>query len=128
MEENDELEIQVFQIISAVGTARSCYIEAIHAARERDYEQAEELLAKGDKNFAEGHDVHLELLGREAEGAAVACLLVMHAEDQLMSAEAFKLVAQELDINLIPLGFRLIIWAGISEERRNRPLAQPALQ
>ena len=60
MEENDELEIQVFQIISAVGTARSCYIEAIHAARERDYEQAEELLAKGDKNFAEGHDVHLE--------------------------------------------------------------------
>ena len=55
-----------------------------------------ELLAKGDKNFAEGHDVHLELLGREAEGAAVACLLVMHAEDQLMSAEAFKLVAQEL--------------------------------
>ena len=81
MEENDELEIQVFQIISAVGTARSCYIEAIHAARERDYEQAEELLAKGDKNFAEGHDVHLELLGREAEGAAVACLLVMLAED-----------------------------------------------
>ena len=31
-----------------------------------------------------------------AEGEAVACLLVMHAEDQLMSAEAFKLVAQEL--------------------------------
>ena len=96
MEDNEELEVQVFQIISAVGTARSCYIEAIHAARERDYEQAEELLAKGDKHFAEGHDVHLELLGREAEGAAVACLLVMHAEDQLMSAEAFKLVAQEL--------------------------------
>ncbi|MGM9581087.1 MAG: PTS lactose/cellobiose transporter subunit IIA [Anaerovibrio sp.] len=96
MEENDELEIQVFQIISAVGTARSCYIEAIHAARERDYERAAQLLAKGDENFAEGHDVHLELLGREAEGTAVACLLVMHAEDQLMSAEAFKLVAQEL--------------------------------
>ena len=96
MGDNEELEVQVFQIISAVGTARSCYIEAIHAARERDYEKAEQLLAKGDENFAEGHDTHLELLGREAEGAAVACLLVMHAEDQLMSAEAFKLVAQEL--------------------------------
>ena len=96
MEENEDLEVQVFQIISAVGTARSCYIEAIHAARERDYEQAEKLIAKGDENFAEGHDVHLELLGHEAEGAAVACLLVMHAEDQLMSAEAFKLVAQAL--------------------------------
>ena len=96
MEDNEELEVQVFQIISAVGTARSCYIEAIHAARERDYEQAEELLAKGDKHFTEGHDVHLELLGREAEGAAVACLLVMHAEDQLMSAEVFMLIAQEM--------------------------------
>lgn len=96
MEQNEELEMQVFQIISAVGAARSCYIEAIHAAKDRDYEQAAELLKKGDVSFAEGHDSHLELLGREAEGEAVACLLVMHAEDQLMSVEAFKLVAQEL--------------------------------
>lgn len=96
MVENEELEVQVFQIISAVGTARSCYIEAIHAARARDYDKADVLVKRGDKHFAEGHDAHLELLGREAEGEAVACLLVMHAEDQLMSAEAFKLVAQEL--------------------------------
>lgn len=46
MEQNEELEMQVFQIISAVGTARSCYIEAIHAAKDRDYEQAAELLKK----------------------------------------------------------------------------------
>ena len=70
MEQNEELEMQVFQIISAVGTARSCYIEAIHAAKGRDYEQAAELLKKGDVSFAEGHDSHLELLGREAEGEA----------------------------------------------------------
>lgn len=46
MEQNEELEMQVFQIISAVGAARSCYIEAIHAAKDRDYEQAAELLKK----------------------------------------------------------------------------------
>lgn len=96
MAENEDLEVQVFQIISAVGTARSNYIEAIHAAKARDYDKAAELIAKGDECFAEGHDVHLELLGREAEGEGIACLLVMHAEDQLMSAEAFKLTAQEL--------------------------------
>ena len=39
MVENEELEVQVFQIISAVGTARSCYIEAIHAARSGDYDK-----------------------------------------------------------------------------------------
>ena len=35
MGQNEELEMQVFQIISAVGTARSCYIEAIHAAKDK---------------------------------------------------------------------------------------------
>lgn len=94
--EDDELEMQVFRIISAVGTARSNYIEAIHAAKAGDYPRAEELLAQGDQHFTEGHDAHLELLGREAEGEAVAKLLVMHGEDQLMSAEAFKLIALEL--------------------------------
>ena len=78
---------------------RQCAMKPLHllaAAKDKDYERAAELLKKGDVSFSEGHDSHLELLGREAEGEAVACLLVMHAEDQLMSAEAFKLVAQEL--------------------------------
>ena len=63
MAQNEELELQVFQIISAVGTARSLYIEAIHAAKDKDYERAAELLKKGDTSFAEGHDTHLELFG-----------------------------------------------------------------
>ena len=33
------------------------------------------------------------MLGKEAEGDSVACLLIIHAEDQLMSAEGFKLIA-----------------------------------
>ena len=31
---NEEIEMGAFQIIAAVGTARSCYIEAIHAAKQ----------------------------------------------------------------------------------------------
>ena len=93
---NEDIEMGAFQIIAAVGTARSCYIEAIHAAKAHDYEKAEKLIAQGDESFNQGHDAHLEMLGKEAEGDSVACLLIIHAEDQLMSAEAFKLVAQEL--------------------------------
>ncbi|MBQ3970962.1 MAG: PTS lactose/cellobiose transporter subunit IIA, partial [Selenomonadaceae bacterium] len=32
------LELVAFQIISAVGTARSCYIEAIQEAKQKNYD------------------------------------------------------------------------------------------
>ena len=90
------LELIAFQIISAVGTARSCYIEAIQAAKSGDYEDAQKLIAEGDEAFVEGHDAHAGLLQQEAAGTgSVVNLLILHAEDQLMSAEGFKTIAQE---------------------------------
>ena len=90
------LELIAFQIISAVGTARSCYIEAIQAAKSGDYEDAQKLIAEGDEAFVEGHDAHAGLLQQEAAGTgSVVNLRILHAEDQLMSAEGFKTIAQE---------------------------------
>ena len=47
--------------------------------------------------FAAGHDAHTGLLTQEAEGGAgsAVSLLILHAEDQLMSAEGFKTIALE---------------------------------
>ncbi len=90
------LDIAAMQIISNVGTARSCYIEAIQEAKKGNYDAAEKLIAEGDESFAEGHDAHLQLLQKEAEGNNVVMLLILHAEDQLMSAEGFKIIANEL--------------------------------
>ena len=88
------LELTAFQIISAVGTARSCYIEAIQEAKKSNYEKAEQLIKDGDEAFVEGHDAGL--LQKEASGKGGAVnLLILHAEDQLMSAEAFKTIALE---------------------------------
>lgn len=90
------LELIAFEIISSVGTARSCYIEAISEAKKGNYEKAEELIAEGEKVFIEGHDKHNELLQKEVSGEGnVVNLLILHAEDQLMSAEGFKIIAQE---------------------------------
>lgn len=90
------LELTAFQIISAVGTARSCYIEAIQEAKKSNYEKAEQLIKDGDEAFVEGHDAHAGLLQKEASGKGGAVnLLILHAEDQLMSAEAFKTIALE---------------------------------
>lgn len=90
-------ELIAFQIISAVGTARSSYIEAIQEAKQGHFAEAQKLIADGDEVFTEGHKAHAELLTKEAENGAgsTLSLLIVHAEDQLMSAEAFKTIAQE---------------------------------
>lgn len=91
------LELISFQIISAVGTARSCYIEAIKAARKGDFKEAESLIEEGTEVFVQGHLAHTELIQQEADGDRVEFrLLLVHAEDQLMSAETFKILAEEM--------------------------------
>lgn len=93
----EELAMTSFRIIAAVGSARSSYIEAIHAAKNGEFDRAEQLMQEGGAYFLEGHDVHTELVQREAAGNPVMCsLMLTHAEDQLMSAESFKIIAEEL--------------------------------
>ncbi len=91
------LELTAFQIISAVGTARSSYIEAIQKAKEGKFDEAEQLIKEGDEMFVEGHHAHaglLEIEANQGQGSAVS-LIILHAEDQLMSAEGFKTIALE---------------------------------
>lgn len=91
------LELCCFQIISAVGMARSFYIEAIQEAKKGKFQQARTLMRKGEQSFVEGHEVHATLIRKEASGKKVEpCLLLIHAEDQLMSAESFKMIADEM--------------------------------
>jgi PTS system cellobiose-specific IIA component len=90
------LELTAFQIISAVGTARSCYIEAIQSSKNGDFAEAERLIIEGDTAFNSGHTVHAALLQKEAQTSELVLnLLIVHAEDQLMSAEGFKIIALE---------------------------------
>ena len=91
------LELQCFQIISAVGSARSYYIEAIGEAKKGKFTEAREAIKKGEVMFNQGHLAHAALIQQEAQGNHVQVnLLLVHAEDQLMSAEAFQIIASEM--------------------------------
>lgn len=91
------LELISFQIIAAAGTARSSYIEALQAAKEGRYDEAQEIIKQGDEAFVEAHHIHAELIQKFAAGEDPgANILMIHAEDQVMSAEVFKLLAEEL--------------------------------
>lgn len=91
-----DLEVVCFQIITAVGDARSSFIMAIAEAKKGNYSEAEKLIENGLKSYEEGHHVHLSLFNGELEKEFSANhILLMHAEDQLMSAEGFKILANE---------------------------------
>lgn len=91
------LEMICFQIISNVGAARSSYIEGIQKAKQGDFEGANACIEAGQKQFLIGHEAHFQLIQKEAQGQQVGgSLILVHAEDQLMSAEGFKIIAEEM--------------------------------
>ena len=93
----NKLEELDCQIIAAVGTARSMYVEALNQAKEGKFEEARATVAEADKLFAQGHDFHHDILAMQGQGVEIPFdLMLVHAEDQMMSAECFKLVALEL--------------------------------
>ena len=92
----EELSRVSFEIIAAVGTARSSYIQAIQEAKAGNFERAHELMDEGSAQFLDGHNAHTALVQQEAAGEQTnMCLMLAHAEDQLMSAEAFGILAGE---------------------------------
>lgn len=92
----EEMEMICFQMISAVGMAKSSYVEAMRAAAKGAFEEAAAKIKEGDTFYAKGHDAHSDLIAQEANGNPVQIsLILMHAEDQMMSAETIRLMAEE---------------------------------
>lgn len=93
----EDLELICFKIISNVGSAKSYYLEALAEAKKTNYLKAKTLIKQGDEAFMLGHQVHHQMVVKEAAGEKTDfSLLLMHAEDQLMNAETIKILVLEL--------------------------------
>lgn len=91
------LELICFQLITAAGSAKSKYIEAIQKAKAGEFLAAESLIVEGDKMAREGHQPHADLIQKEAAGEDLHMgLILTHAEDQMASAEVFRVMAEEM--------------------------------
>ena len=96
-EKKIDLEEMALEIITNVGTARSMYVEAVEAAKAGNFEEAHNLVAEGEKIFVNGHHAHADLVNAKIGVEELQYMfLVMHAEDQLMSAETLTIVCDEL--------------------------------
>ena len=93
----EEMESVCFEIITQAGTVRSLLMEAIQEAKEGNFDEAKRKLDEADENLIQVHRVHARLIQNEAQGQPVPfSLLLIHAEDLLMSVETFKHLAREL--------------------------------
>lgn len=82
------LELICFQMISYAGAAKSKFYEALTAAKTNEFEIANTLLKEGQELLVQAHLEHANLIKKEANQETIQLtLLLLHAEDQLMSSE-----------------------------------------
>ncbi len=86
-----------FQLILHSGNARSSIIQSLRAYKEGNKEEADALIAKAEQDLSAAHDIHFQMIQKESGGEEAAfSLLLMHAEDHLMSILTMKELVKEL--------------------------------
>lgn len=91
------MEEIIMNLILHSGEVRSYSMEAIQATKRGNIEEAKELIEKADKEQVESHKVQTSLIQNEAAGnKAEVSLLLVHAQDHLMTSMTLKDLAVEL--------------------------------
>lgn len=96
MEYENPLISVSMEIILNAGDARTYAFAAITAAKNGNYEQAEEKLAEAEKAIVEAHRAQTDVIQAEMNGEAHEfCLLFIHAQDTLMTIRSEVNMAKE---------------------------------
>ncbi len=95
---NDPKNLEaIMQLIMYGGDAKGKAIEAMNSAKTGNFESANEFMKEADAALVEAHHAQTALLTEEASGNPVELsLLMVHGQDHLMTAIAFKDMAQEI--------------------------------
>ncbi len=87
------LEEAVMEIIVNAGQSRSLCFEALHAARQGNFDEAKNLLREADGDSRQAHRMQTKLIEQDAgEAKQPMTLIMVHAQDHLMNS----LLAREL--------------------------------
>ncbi|MGM9986759.1 MAG: PTS lactose/cellobiose transporter subunit IIA [Bacillaceae bacterium] len=91
------MEMKIMNLILHSGNARSFAMQAMQAAREGEFTQADELLEQSANELLEAHRSQTELIQGEARGEVTnISMLLIHAQDHLMTAMTLKDLAIEI--------------------------------
>jgi len=92
-----EQETLCLELITHAGIGRSTAFEALAAAKAGDFERAAALLKDAERELGMAHTTQTRLLASEAQGVGMTpSLLLVHAQDQLMTALSERTLIGEL--------------------------------
>lgn len=87
----------VMGIIMQAGNAKAAAMQAITAAKDGDFDKADEFIKQANKDLVSAHNVQTDMLTKEAQGDHVKIdLYMVHAQDHLMTAITFIDLAKEI--------------------------------
>ena len=94
----DEKKVQaIMNLIIYGGDGKSSSVEAIQAAKEGNFELADEKIKAAEESLLQAHHTQTEMLTQEATGDSVeVSLLMVHGQDHLMTGMMFKDLAKEI--------------------------------
>lgn len=96
-EEMEGYELLSFTIISNVGSAKSKVMESMELARGYQFSEAQQAIEEANLFLQEGEKAHFSLITKDTqEKEPTINLLVVHAEDQLMTTVCLRDLAVEL--------------------------------
>lgn len=86
-----------FQLILHSGNARARLFSPSGNTATGSVQKAEELLQQAEDDLQQSHDIHFQMIQKEAGGGKNEfSLLLLHAEDHLMSTLTMKELVSEL--------------------------------
>ena len=96
MDEKLDLETVAMTLIGRAGESKSLAYQALTAAKEGKFEEAEEFMKKANDEMIKAHEIQTDLIVKEAGGEKIEVGLIMvHSQDHLMTAILFKELAKE---------------------------------
>lgn len=91
------MEEIIMSLIIHSGEVRSYSMEAIQCAKKGNIDEAKELIEKAEMELSKAHDVQTSLIQKEASGEKTEIsLLMVHAQDHLMTSMTLKTLAVEI--------------------------------
>lgn len=92
-----EQETFCLELITRAGNGRAEAYDALRAAKSGDFAKAAEHLAAAERELGAAHTAQTKLLAGEAQGVGMTpSLLLVHAQDQLMTAISERTLIGEL--------------------------------
>lgn len=92
----EELETQIFEIITHSGTARANLYEALAATRDGDDPKCEALMKEANDEMTAAHNVQTKLITADLDGGTKISLLLIHAQDQLMTTMSEQTLIEQM--------------------------------